>query len=52
MAAMLMLPTYGAMASCVKKEINEKESAYKKNHWLCNALYDVTGIMEKDAYKL
>lgn len=52
MAAMLMLPTYGAMASGVKKEIYEKESAYKMDHWLCNALYDVTGIMEKDAYKL
>ena len=47
-----MLPTYWAMASSVKKAIYEKESAYKKGHWLCNALYDVTGIMEKDAYKL
>ena len=52
MAAMLMLPTYGAMASGVKKEIYEKESAYKMDHWLRNALHDVTCIMEKDAYKL
>lgn len=52
MAAMSMLPTYGAMASSVKKEIYEKESAYKMDHWLCNALHDVTCIMEKDAYKL
>ena len=52
MAAMLMLPTYGAMASTVKKEIYKKESAYKMDHWLCNAPHDVTCIMEKDAYKL
>lgn len=36
----------------VKKEIYEKESAYKKDHWLWHALHDVTCIMEKDAYKL
>lgn len=52
MVAMLMPPTYGAMASSVKKEIYEKESAYKKDHWLWHALHDVTCIMEKDAYKL
>ena len=52
MAAMLMLPTYGAMPASVKKEIYEKESAYKRDHWLCNALHDGTCIMEKDAYKL
>ena len=45
MAAMLMLPTYGAMASSVKKEIYEKESAYKMDHWLWHALHDVTCIM-------
>lgn len=53
MAAMLMLPLYRRLIdSGVKKEIYEKESAYKMDHWLCNALYNVTGIMEKDAYKL
>lgn len=53
MAAMLMLPLYRRLIdSGVKKEIYEKESAYKMDHWLCNALHDVTGIMEKDAYKL
>ena len=31
MAAMLMLPTYGAMASSVKKEIYEKDSYSKLN---------------------
>lgn len=54
MAAMLMLPLYRRLIDfgVVKKEIYEKESAYKMDHWLCNALYNVTGIMEKDAYKL
>ena len=33
MAAMLMLPTYGAMASSVKKEIYEKE---KNTQNYCN----------------
>ena len=53
MAAMLMLPLYRRLIdSGVKKEIYEKESAYKMDHWLWHALHDVTGIMEKDAYKL
>ena len=52
MAAMLMLPTYGAMASSVKKEIYEEEGAYRMDHWLWHDLHDVTCIMEKDAYKL
>ena len=53
MAAMLMLPLYRRLIdSGVKKEIYEKESAYKKDHWLWHALHDVTCIMEKDAYKL
>lgn len=54
MAAMLMLPLYRSLIDfgVVKKEIYEKESAYKMDHWLWHALHDVTGIMEKDAYKL
>ena len=44
MAAMLMLPTYGAMASSVKKEIYEKESAYKMDHWLWHVLWKRTHI--------
>ena len=51
MAAMLMLPTYGAMASGVKKEIYEKESAYKMDHWLCNALYNEYNPEQSTPYR-
>ena len=48
----IMAVSYTHLASSVKKEIYEKESAYKMDHWLWHALHDVTCIMEKDAYKL